>query len=454
MRNDLESIFMAGLDRVNPYSMIKRHVTLKGDILAVALEDYNTTIDLSSYKHIVLLGAGKASAPMAKAFEEILGNRIEKGLVCVKYGHTEPLERVEIVEAGHPVPDKNGVEAAKCIAAIAEEADADTLVINCISGGGSALLPYPMDKNTSNGLIELTLEDKQQVTSALLGCGADITEINCVRKHISGLKGGRLLQMLYPARSLNFILSDVIGDDLGSIASGVTSYDMTTFAEARAIIKRYNMCTQIPESVVQALELGAEGHITETLKADDPALQLADNILIGTNRQALLAAAEKAAELGYNVQSLTAQLSGEARNVAKSLADIAKDTTCSDMFIKKPACIIAGGETVVTLNGKGLGGRNQEMALAFLQELNRWQLGKERVHFLAASTDGNDGPTDAAGAFADNQALQLYHDQQEESINAALSNNDSYNFFNRINGLFKTGPTNTNVCDLQILLVK
>ncbi len=453
MRNQLESIFAAGLERVNPYTMISRHVRVADGRLRVEMEDYELSVNLDSYKRILLLGAGKASAPMAKAFEELLGNYIEKGLLCVKYGHTEALERVEIVEAGHPIPDENGVLAARRIAALASEADAETLIINCISGGGSALLPAPMDRRTSNNLLDLDLADKQLVTGQLLRCGADITEINCVRKHISGMKGGRLLQMMHPARSLNFILSDVVGDDLSSIASGVTSHDDTTFADALKIIERYKLREEIPANVLNVLEWGVQGHIPETLKKGDPALDTADNVLIGTNRQALLAAAAKAKELGYQVHPLTAQLCGEARHVAKVLADIAKDATCCDMFLKKPVCLITGGESVVTLQGDGRGGRNQEMALAFLQELSRWQHGQEQVHFLAASTDGNDGPTDAAGAFADVQALQCYHTQEGESIVDALKNNDSYHFFERIGALFKTGPTNTNVCDLQLMLI-
>ncbi|WP_147821710.1 glycerate kinase type-2 family protein [Salidesulfovibrio onnuriiensis] len=453
MREHLEAIFAAGLDRVNPYKMITRHVNVQNGQLIVAMENYERSVNLDDYNRILVLGAGKASAPMAKAFEEILGDRIEKGLVCVKYGHTEPLERVEVVEAGHPIPDENGVHAAKRIADLASEADAETLVINCISGGGSALLPSPMDERVSGGLASLSLVDKQRVTEALLRCGADITEINCVRKHISGMKGGRLLQLMHPARSLNFILSDVIGDDLGSIASGVTSHDETTFSDALAIIDRYELRGDIPANVLTILELGAQGRIPETPGAGDPALATADNILIGTNRQALLAAAARARELGYQVQALTAQLGGEARHVAKVLADIAKDATSCDMFLKKPVCLITGGESVVTLQGNGRGGRNQEMALAFLHELSRWRHGRDQVHFLAASTDGNDGPTDAAGAFADERALLSYHELQGETIHESLKNNDSYNFFERIGALFKTGPTNTNVCDLQMVLI-
>ncbi|WP_221252342.1 glycerate kinase type-2 family protein [Desulfuromonas versatilis] len=453
MRRQLSEIFQAGLERVDPYRMITRHLRVEGDRLVVAMEGYHLEVPLGDYRRILLLGAGKASGPMARAVEEILGDRIESGLVCVKYGHTVDLRRAEMVEAGHPVPDRNGVDAARRIAALARAADAQTLVINCISGGGSALLPFPMDGATSGGLVELSLDDKQCTTSALLRCGADIQEINCVRKHISGIKGGRLLQMLQPARSLNLILSDVVGDDLGSIASGMTTFDATSYAQALEIVDRYRLRTEIPAQVLRALELGAQGRIPETVKAGASCLERVDNVMIGTNRQALLAAAAKAASLGFEVRALTSQLAGEARHAAKVIADIAKDVVVSDMLAAKPACLLLGGETVVTLRGNGKGGRNQEMALAFLDELKTWGEGRRRVFFLAASTDGNDGPTDAAGAFADEEVLRQTWALEGDCLANALNNNDSYHFFEKTGGLFKTGPTNTNVCDLQIAII-
>lgn len=453
MREKLVQIFRAGLERVNPYTMINRHVRLEDNHLVVEIEDRRVEINLGEFKRIIIMGAGKASAPMALALEEILGERIDQGLVCVKYGHTAELKRVKLVEAGHPIPDKNGVKAARRMAALAVQADAETLVINCISGGGSALLPYPMDLQTSHGLVDLTLDEKQQTTSALLRCGADIREINCIRKHISSIKGGRLLQMLHPARVVNFILSDVVGDDLGSIASGMTTFDETTFASALEILQRYNLRNAIPPNVLFALECGAHGQISETVKRGDAALKLVDNILIGTNRQALKAAAAKASELGFYVQVITSQLRGESRFAARFLADIACDAAASDMFTRKPACLLWGGETVVTLRGQGKGGRNQEMALAFLKEMTDWEQESDKVFFLAASTDGNDGPTDAAGAFADASVINLHRPGSRTEIESFLAANDSYHFFEHHDAVFKTGPTNTNVCDLQVVLI-
>jgi hydroxypyruvate reductase len=290
------------------------------------------------------------------------------------------------------------------------------------------------------------------MTKALLACGADIGEINCLRKHLSGVKGGRLLQLMAPATSLNFILSDVVGDRLDTIASGVTACDETTYADALAIIEKYRLVDSVPPSVLQALSWGAEGKIAETLKAGDPCAQLATNILIGTNMAALLAARDQAKAFGYHCVALTCSLTGEAREVAKVLYGVARDVRNSGLLVKKPAFVIAGGETVVTLSGTGKGGRNQEMALAFLGELARDERRGEAIHFLSASTDGSDGPTDAAGAFASAAVL----DQAigaKLSIVASLRNNDSYNFFDRIGQLLKTGPTRTNVCDLHMIIV-
>lgn len=452
LRTHLKEIFGAGLARVNPFAMITQHVRLEGETLTVDIGGTPVEEDLSRYDRIFLLGAGKASARMALAFEAILGDRISKGLICVKYGHTEPLNHAEVVESSHPVPDENGVQAARRLAALAEEADERTLVITCISGGGSALVPAPLALAGDATVPCLTLAHKQETTRRLLASGAPIEEINCVRKHISNLKGGRFLTRLHPARNLTFILSDVIGDDLGSIASGMTHFDTTTYADALSILGRRGVLAEVPDAVRTVLEMGAKGELPETVKPGDPLLARTTNLLIGTNRQALLAAARKATELGYTALPLTARLAGEARHAAKAIADIARDAAVSDTLAPKPACLIFGGETVVTLSGTGKGGRNQEMALAFLQDMKGWGDEKNRVAFLAASTDGNDGPTDAAGAFAD-AALLGQAAKIGLSADASLAANDSYPFFDALGALHKTGPTNTNVCDLQIVLI-
>lgn len=451
-REHLEAIFRAGLRRVDPYGMMMEHLRLEGSRLRVALEEREEELDLEAFRRVLVIGAGKASATMARAVEDLLADRLEGGLVAVKYGHGDDLKRIEVVECGHPVPDDHGVAAARRIAALADRADARTLVIALVSGGGSAILPLPLEYAEGGRTHRLSLADKQAVTRELLACGADIREINCVRKHLSGLKGGRLLARLAPARSLNLILSDVVGDDLSSIASGMTTFDPTTFGDALGILETYGLTERVPEAVRRALTLGREGRIPETLKPADFDPQRVTNVLIGSNRAALRAAAARARELGYTVAPLTTRITGEAREVARLLAGIARDIALDELLLAKPACVLSGGEPVVTLKGQGKGGRNQEMALAFLGEMARNPGEMAGVAFLAASTDGSDGPTDAAGAFAD-AALVAAAEGAGLSIPRHLADNDSYPFFEALGGLLKTGPTRTNVCDLHVLLV-
>jgi glycerate 2-kinase len=437
----LKSIFLAALAAVDTYQLMMRGIRLDGSRLTVAAGRERHEVDLDGFSRILVLGAGKASARMAMALEDILGARISGGLVSVKYGHGEPLKRVEVMEAGHPVPDANGEEAARRIAGLAESADERTLVFNLISGGGSALLPAP-----ANGL---TLAGKQEMTSLLLASGADVQEMNCVRKHLSRLKGGRLLRLLAPARSLNLILSDVLGERLDTIASGLTAADPTTFADALAVIDKYRLRGKAPAAAIEVLEDGAAGRLPETLKAGDPASLLGTNIILAGNGTAVAAACERARGLGYNTVALPSPVTGEAREAARMLYGIASGPAAG---VRPPACIVAGGETTVTIKGAGKGGRNQELALAFLGELASDTHRGQAIHLLSASTDGTDGPTDAAGAFASAEVLAMA-DTAGLSIAASLADNDSYRFFDAIGLLFKTGPTMTNVCDLQIVLV-
>ncbi|TYB30807.1 MAG: glycerate kinase, partial [Candidatus Mcinerneyibacterium aminivorans] len=395
---------------------------------------------------------GKATATMAKAMEEILKDKITRGLISVKYGHTADLEKIEYIEAGHPVPDENGFNAGKKILDIAKNADKNTLVITLISGGGSALLTHPYVYDNEEK-IEIRLEDMQDTTNRLLKCGAIINEINCLRKHLSAIKGGKLAKALYPAKSINLILSDVVGDRLDTIASGPTSPDDTTFEEMDRIIKKYEIRDNLPRNVLKILEKGLKGDVEETPKEKDKIFKNTNNILIGTNYQSLQACANKASSLGYNSLIISSQIVGEAKDVAKVLAGIAKDSKKHDLLGDKPLCIIAGGETTVTLTGEGKGGRNQEIALSYLAEIEKEMDSFENIYFISASTDGNDGPTDAAGAYAD---IELFERSKEKdlSIDDYLKNNDSYHFFEEIDGLVKTGPTNTNVCDIHLILIE
>jgi hydroxypyruvate reductase len=377
---------------------------------------------------------------MAAAIEDILGEKITKGIINVKYQHVVNLKRIKLIEAGHPVPDKNGQNGASAILELALSAAKNDLVVCLISGGGSALLPLPYKG--------LTLKDKQKTIKELLSCGASIHEINSIRKHTSMIKGGRLAQAIYPATLVSLILSDVVGDDLEVVASGPTAQDSSTFSDCVKIIKKYNIIKKLPSSVINHLEAGASGNIPESPKTGDPVFKKTYNLIIGSNIEAIMSAKKKAESLGYNTLILSSLIEGETRQVAHIHGAIAREITKTGNPIPSPACILSGGETTVVLKGKGLGGRNQEFSLAAAIDI----AGNKNTVVLCAGTDGNDGPTDAAGALADNNTIK-----RAISIgldpNKFLENNDSYNFFKDLNDLLITGPTNTNVMDLRIILV-
>ncbi len=447
MKSKLDSIFRAALDRVDPYLMLKNGLSCTENKLHIKSGDYNETFDMEQFDRIIVIGTGKASAVMGNAMEEILGDKLTEGLISTKYGFGQLLDRIEVIEAGHPVPDHNSVIAAQRIASLAQEADEQTLVICLISGGGSALMTAPYKDED----INLSLEDKQEVTRALLACGADITEINCMRKHLSLIKGGRLAKLLYPATTISLILSDVVGDNLGTIASGPTTYDLTTFKDADAIIRKYDIRDKLPPAAVKLIEQGLRDCLPDTPEEDDRAFGKVHNYLIGTNYQALAAAAVKAEDSGFEAEILTDCLEGEAREAARTIFALAR-YNCR-YGVKKPKLLILGGETTVVLSeDHGKGGRNQEMALSFLNELKRSGKGMNNVIFLAASTDGNDGPTDAAGAWA---SLSELAKAEKKGLNTGeyLKRHDAYHFFEKIDGLYKTGPTRTNVGDIQLLVI-
>lgn len=433
LHKDAKSIFMGGVEAVDPYLAVTRHLSLDGD----SLRADGQTIDLPAHGRILVVGAGKAGAPMARAVEEILGDRISDGLICVKYGHLSPVDRTRIVEAGHPVPDENGLKAARGVAELLGPAGEDDLVICLISGGGSALLPLPTGS--------VTLEDKQAVTGLLLRSGAEIGEINAVRKHLSVTKGGGLARLAYPARVLALILSDVVGDPLDVIASGPTVPDPTTFNSAMEILDRYDIRDQVPSSVLRHLEEGVDGKALETLKPGAPEFESVFNLLVGTNAMAVEAAAARARELGYETSVLSSSIIGEARVVATGHAEMAARMRKE---AKLPTCLLSGGETTVTIAGDGKGGRNQEFALAAAIGID----GLANVLILSAGTDGSDGPTDAAGAMADGTTVARALSQGLDPVQY-LEGNDSYHFFEALGDLLITGPTMTNVMDLHIILV-
>jgi len=398
-------------------------------------------IHLARFQNIFVVGAGKASARMAAALEKVPGLRIAGGLLNVKYGHTARLRRVELNECGHPVPDESGMAGARRIADIARAAGPRDLVICLISGGASALLPLPAEG--------ISLADKQAATQALLACGADIHELNTVRKHLSAIKGGQLARMAWSATVVTLVLSDVVGDDLDVIGSGPTVPDRSTFADALEIVTRYGLLRRLPRPVRTRLERGAAGELDETPKPGDAIFERTKNIIVGSNRSAVYAGVKVARALGYRTVALSTTITGEARVVALVHAAIAREIRASGHPVKPPACVISGGETTVTLcRGHGLGGRNQEFALAAAREI----AGMENVVVLAGGTDGTDGPTDAAGAIAGGRTLARAAAEGLDA-RAILARNDSYHFFEPLGDLIRTGPTGTNVADVHILLV-
>jgi hydroxypyruvate reductase len=454
--NDLRQIARASLEAVDPRAIVTRSLRIDGQSLRIQTRDARQDFDLARFQRIFVMGFGKAAGPMARAIEDVLGARIDKGLIVVKPGHEQnqsagyvgELQRIRQVPGGHPVPDENSAQAAAALAALADEADARTLVIVLISGGGSSLLAAPM----SQGSAGVTLADIQETTRQLLGCGAAIGEINCIRKHLLLLAGGRLAQRISPATSVSLVLSDVVGDDLQTIASGPTCPDSTTYDRALSIIGYYGIGSSLPGPVMEALADGAAGKIPETPKPGAPELSRASHILVGTNLLALKGAADEAERLGYNTLILTSHMAGEAREAARLLAAVAKDVTASGLPCARPACILTGGETTVTLRGKGKGGRNQELAVAFLWEMEKEPALLSGTHVLSFSTDGEDGPTDAAGGFARFSLVEAAR-AAGLSVQGFLRQNDSYTILKSLDGLFITGLTNTNVCDIQIALV-
>lgn len=435
-RRDAIAIFQAGLQAVNPQTAIKSRCRLEQEILILDDQHY----DLADFNRIIILGGGKASAAMARAIEDILDDRIHSGLVCTKYQHLETLGTVKLMEAGHPVPDDNGISAARAIYSLAESADAKTLVICLISGGGSALLPLPVSG--------ISLADKQQTTKVLLACGATIHEINTIRKHLSKIKGGGLARAVYPGTLVSLILSDVVGDDLDSIASGLCVPDPTTFADCLALFRKYEITREIPQSVREYIQAGADGQHPETPKEDEKFFKTTKNIIVGANFDALIKARDMAQGLGYTPLLLSSMLEGETRDVAGNHIAIAREIYNHGQPVPLPACILSGGETTVRIKGDGKGGRNQEFVLAAALKMTRIP----NIVVLSGGTDGNDGPTDAAGAIADQTTLARAKAKGLDS-RSYLDNNDSYHFFQALDDLYKTGPTNTNVMDMRIILV-
>lgn len=427
----------SALEAANPKAIVESRLTVEGRTLKIG----KLKFDLGKFKHIFVVGGGKASGKMAEALESALGDKITQGIINVP-NDSEPCktQKIELRRASHPIPGEAGVKGTQEMLALVNQAEEDDLIICLVSGGGSSLMPLPRGR--------ISLADKQIVTNDLLKSGATITEINTVRKHISDFKGGWLAQKAYPATIVNLVLSDVIGDPLEFIASGPTIPDSTTFGDSIVVLRRYGLWNRTPPSVKALLNKGEKGLIAETPKPGDKVFRNVYDIIIGNNRLATSAVRNSFRRGGLNSLTLTSVLEGEAKHVGTVLASIATEVIVSGNPLPKPCGIIAGGETTVTVSGEGKGGRNQEIALSSALKI----IGKEGVAIASFSTDGTDGPTDAAGAIADGKTVAR---SREQGIDARsfLADNDSYDFFSRLGDLILTGPTGTNVNDVSVVVV-
>lgn len=437
LKAEAQQIFKAGLKAVDPIEAVKRFVTLEGNTLKIGQGE----LDLSEFGNIWAIGAGKASAAMAQAVEEILGDRLSGGLVVVKYDHLAPLQKIRLEEAGHPTPDENGWRATEELANLVAKTGREDLVLFLLSGGGSALLPRTVEG--------ITLAEKMAVTDLLLKSGASIHQMNTIRKHLSQIKGGQLARLAHPATLVSLILSDVVGDPLDVIASGPTVGDPSTFQDCSEVLERYSLEDQLPPSVRSYLAAGLEGKVPETPKPDDPIFSKTYTVLVGTNLQALKAAAVEAKNLGYKTFVLSSMIEGDTTEAAHFHTALLKESVKSGHPVGRPCCLISGGETTVVVRGKGKGGRNLEFALTAALDLE----GLAGVCLLSGGTDGTDGPTDAAGAVVDGDTVAR---ALAKGLNPRefLKENDSYHFFQHLDDLLITGPTNTNVMDLRVMLVR
>ncbi len=438
-RRDALTIFQSAVDAADPERCVHAAVQLDDDELHVAGAD--SPYDLSTFSRICIVGAGKATPAMAAAVEDILGDRIAVGAINTKYGHADSrLRRISTTECGHPIPDEAGVEGTAEMVQLLKDSDEDSLVICLFSGGGSALMPAPVEG--------ISLAEKQETTQQLLACGATIDEINTIRKHLSLVKGGRTARLAAPATAISLVISDVIGDRLDTIASGPLYPDQTTYGDCLEIFTRFGLLERLPPKVLDYMKAGDRGDEPETAGPDDPSFARCANYVVGNISLSIDAARRSAAELGYEPLILSSRIAGETREVAAVHTAIAQEAVESGRPAGAPACIISGGETTVTLKGSGKGGRNQEFALAAAIELDGW----DGITGLSGGTDGTDGPTDAAGAISDGGTVAR---AAALGMDAAgyLDDNDSYHFFSALDDLVITGPTGTNVMDLRLFLI-
>jgi hydroxypyruvate reductase len=428
-------VLAAALQAVEPGAAVRRYLRREGATLLAGGRPY----DLDQFERVWIVGAGKASAPMAAAAAEILAERLSGGVVVVKEGYAQEAGGpLAVVEAGHPVPDERGVAGAQRMAGLLRGAGPRDLVLALISGGGSALLTLPGEG--------LALGDLQRLTDLLLRSGASINEINALRKHLDAMKGGGLARLAHPAALVTLVLSDVVGSPLDVIASGPSVPDTSTFGDAWGVLERYGLLEQTPAPVLARLRRGLAGELPETPRASDPLFGRVHNLVVGSNVQAAEAALAAARAEGWGALLLTTYLQGEAREAGRFLAAVARELAATGNPLPRPACVVAGGETTVTLRGGGRGGRNQELALAAAPEL----AGLADLALVALATDGGDGPTDAAGAVVTGATLERARALGLDPA-AHLARNDAYPFFAQLGDLLLPGPTRTNVNDLALV---
>ena len=435
LRQDAREIFNAALTAADAAKAVSRHLKVAGEAIDIAGRLYS----LRSYKRLFVIGAGKGSALMCCALIELIGDWLYGGTIIAKYGYAVAMKKITIIEAGHPIPDENGLRATEQIVRLLRQTTSEDLVINLISGGGSALLCSPADG--------ISFHEKQEITRRLLSCGAPIGEINAIRKHISKVKGGRLARLAYPSTLISLILSDVVGDSISAIASGPTAPDPSTFSECQVILDRYKLRTEKAVSIARLIDKGSAGEIEETPKPGDSIFDNVMNVVVGSNRLAVIAAKEQAERLGYSVKVIDKLAEGEATELAVAHAAVVKKIYHTGT-VRRPACVISGGEATVTLRSDGLGGRNQEFALATALEID----GLDGVVALIGGTDGSDGPTEAAGGIVDGGTVRR---GETKGLDARdyLSRNDSYHYLKATDDLLVTGPTFTNVMDLRLFII-
>jgi hydroxypyruvate reductase len=440
-KQSIQAVLNAALAAVDPVQVVRNNLKSENRSILVG----NQSIQLNERGNLYLAAAGKASIPMVSAVLDLVGDRISGGVVITKYGHRDrSLEErfveldIQVFEAGHPVPDPNGIKATEYLINFLQRTTPEDQVICLISGGGSALLTSPVPPISLDELISLT--------SVLLASGISIVEFNILRKHLDLLKGGGLAKFAYPAQLISLILSDVVGDPVEIIASGPTVPDSSTYNDCLEIIRRFELEDNIPDAILDHFQKGMRTEIEETPKPDDKIFNNSFTRIIGSNSTAVNAAVQQAQLQGMETLLLTTFLEGEARCAGEFLSTIARQLTADESLLSRPACIVAGGETTVTIKGNGLGGRNQELALGAVKNI----ADLPDCLLITLATDGGDGPTDAAGAVINGETLQRAL-QKGLDPTSYLQNNDSYHFFEQLGDLLKPGPTMTNVNDLNFI---